>query len=63
MSAIGIPSNPRDNRDSRVRALFTSLRKSLCRAASAPLELSHTEQAIRLAERLRAELLRGGGTR
>jgi len=43
--------------EQRARSLFQSLRESLARAAEAPLEMSHTEQAIRLAETLRAQLL------
>jgi hypothetical protein len=59
MSTIGIPHDPAAHRESRLRTLFSSLRHSLSRAAAAPLELSHTERAIRLAESLRAELMRG----
>lgn len=46
-------------RESRVRSLFGHLCERLARAASAPLELSHTEQAIRRAQSLRAELIGG----
>ena len=49
--------------ESRVRSLFGHLRESLSRAASAPLELSHTEQAVQLAQSLRAELIAGVRTR
>jgi len=45
--------------EQRARGLFRSLRESLARAAEAPMDVSHTERAIRLAETLRAELLGG----
>jgi len=49
-----------ESSESRVRSLLGLLRESLSRAASTPLELSHTEQAIQLAQSLRAELIAGG---
>jgi hypothetical protein len=49
----------KDDGPSRVRALFRDLCASLTRAADAPLDVSHTEDAIRLAQALRAELLAG----
>jgi len=62
MSAIdaGMAGESGESRESRVRSLFGHLRESLSRAASTPLELSHTEQAIQLAQSLRAELIAGG---
>lgn len=58
MSAIDA-GTASESRESRVRSLFSHLRESLSQAAAAPLELSHTEQAIRLAQSLRAELIAG----
>lgn len=63
MSAVAVPAAPEASRESRVRSLFRRLRASLSKAAAAPLDLSHTEQAIRDAERLRAELIAGNRDR
>ena len=59
MSTMDFPHPMGASRERRMRALLASLRRSLTKAADSPLELSHTERAVRLAQALRAELLAG----